>query len=58
MDEHIQDICLSEADNLEKSKNLRASEVLAMEIVENLEAALDHFRWIIESLEGNKGAKD
>jgi len=31
-----------------------APEVIAMEIVENLEAALDQFKGIVESLEGNR----
>jgi len=39
------------------SESLPAPEVLAMEIVENLQAALDQFKGIIESLESNrKGA--
>ena len=39
-------------ESLEDSENLPEPEVLAMEIVENLEAALDQFRGVIESLEG------
>lgn len=39
-------------ESLEDSDNLPEPEVLAMEIVENLEAALDQFRGVVESLEG------
>ena len=38
-------------ESLEDSANLPAPEVLAIEIAENLEAALDQFRGIVESLE-------
>ncbi len=38
-------------ESLEDSANLPAPEVLATEIAENLEAALDQFRGIVESLE-------
>jgi len=39
-------------ESLEDTENLPEPEVLAMEIVENLEAALDQFRGVVESLEG------
>jgi hypothetical protein len=44
--------------SLEDSENLPAPEVLAMEIVENLEAALDQFRGIVDSLERSQKAKE
>jgi len=43
---------LLQDESLEDSDNLPEPEVLAMEIVENLEAALDQFRGVVESLEG------
>jgi type I restriction enzyme M protein len=38
-------------ESLEDTDNLPEPEILAMEIVENLEAALDQFRGVVESLE-------
>jgi type I restriction enzyme M protein len=48
---------LSKDASLEDSDNLPAPEVIAMEIVENLEATLDQFKGIIESLEGSHKAE-
>jgi type I restriction enzyme M protein len=50
------DIFWLKDESLEDSDNLPAPGVLALEIVENLEAALDQFRGVIESL--NHGSKD
>ena len=46
------DIFWIKDESLEDTENLPEPEVLAMEIVENLEVALDQFRGVIESLEG------
>jgi len=51
------DIFWLKNESLEDSENLPAPEVIAMEIVENLEAALDLFRGIIEGLEGTQKAE-
>jgi type I restriction enzyme M protein len=48
------DIFWLKDESLEDSENLPAPEVIAVEIVENLEAALDQFRGIVESLESNR----
>lgn len=48
------DIFWLKDDSLENSENLPHPKVLAMEIVENLESALEPFRAISESLEENK----
>jgi len=48
------DIFWLKDDSLEDSENLPAPEVIAREIVENLEAALEQFRGIEEELAGNK----
>ena len=46
------DISWIRDESLEDTANLPEPEILALEIVENLEAALDQFRGVIESLEG------
>ena len=48
------DISWIRDESLEDTANLPEPEVLAMEIVENLEAALDQFRGVVESLEGDE----
>lgn len=45
------DIFWLKDDSLEDSKNLPDPEIIAAEIVEELEAALEHLREIVENLE-------
>ena len=45
------DIFWLKDESLEDTENLPDPDVIAMEIVENLEAALDQFRGVVESLE-------
>lgn len=45
-------------ESLEESENLPAPEIIAQEIVEDLEAALEQFRLIVDDLNGNGSSRE